>query len=107
MLGDIINGKYAKLLLALQTEGINRIKLSHDLDINLSALSIQISRFSINGLVSKSKKGREAIVELTEYGQKQADLLSQILENINNHKNDQKSVAVEENAEKEVNDGTK
>ena len=96
MLGDIINGEYAKLLLALQKEGVTRIQLSKDLDINLSALCIQISRFSINGLVSKSKKGREAVVELTEYGQKQVDLLSQILENIKIQKE-----------QKEVNDGTK
>ena len=87
MLGDIINGKYAKLLLALRNKKLKRTDLAKMIDIHLSALSVQLSRFAIQDLIQTKKDGRELTMSLTEYGESQAELISQILVNIEANKN--------------------
>ena len=87
MIGDIINLKYAKLLLALQGGSSNLTELCKDVGLPPSTLSVQISRFSLDGLITKKSKGRQAIAELTEFGEEQAKLVRKIIDNEVDRKN--------------------
>jgi len=82
---EIINQKNMNFLFEIAKKPRNISELAKRGDIVVSAASILISRLARENVVEKTKadgeRGREIIITLTEYGDKQVKLLKQILKN--------------------------
>ena len=82
---EIINQRYMQFLFDIARKPRNISELARREDLTLSVASTLISRWARENVVKKTKsdgtRGREIIITLTEYGDKQVKLLKQILKN--------------------------
>ena len=91
---EIINQRYMKFLFEIAKKPRNISELARREDLTLSVASTLISRWARENVVKKTKsdgtRGREIIITLTEYGEKQVKLLKQINKN---HKENKQTLA--------------
>ena len=82
---EIINQKYMQFLFLVSEKTRNISELAKRGDLTISVASTLISRWSNEGVVKKNKseagRGKEIIINLTEYGKTQIRLLRQLFKN--------------------------
>ena len=82
---EIINQRYMQFLFDIARKPRNISDLARKEDLTLSVASTLISRWARENVVKKTKsdgtRGREIIITLTEYGEKQVRLLKQLYKN--------------------------
>ena len=87
---EIINQKNMNFLFEIAKKPRNISELAKRGDLTLSVASTLISRLARENVVEKTKadgeRGREIIITLTEYGDKQVRLLKQIKRNYKENK---------------------
>jgi len=82
---EIINQRYMQFLFEIAKKPRNISDLARKENLTLSVASTLISRWARENVLEKTKsdgtRGREIIITLTEYGEKQVKLLKQINRN--------------------------
>ena len=110
---EIINQKNMNFLFEIAKKPRNISELAKRGDLTLSVASTLISRLARENVVKKTnaegERGREIIITLTEYGEKQVRLLRQIKRNYKENKqftmNEEERNALNLITEKEVKNG--